>query len=138
MGTTVAKNKAKVINLQQALAKTQHLNDRTPNNSDHTDGNSAYGTLSDFGNGGLYVANYSGFSEWERHPHGDEMVQILEGETCLVLLIDNKEVSNKIKTGELLIVPQGIWHRFESPLGVKVLTMTPQPTDHQIDTPNND
>lgn len=130
-------NKAIKINLQQALTKTKKLVGRTPQNSDHTDGNSAYGTLSDFANGGLYVANYSGFSEWERHSHGDEMVQVLEGETCLVLMIDNEEVPNNIKAGELFIVPQGIWHRFESPLGVKVLTMTPQPTDHQIERPNS-
>ena len=57
------------------------------------------------------------------------MVQVIEGETSLVLLIDNEEVPNKLKAGELLIVPQGVWHRFESPKGVKVLTITPQPTD---------
>jgi len=135
MSTSLNNNKVKIINLQQVLSKTQHLIDRTPNHSDHKGDESAYGTLSDFGNGGMYVANYSGFSEWERHPHGDEMVQVLEGETCLILLIDNEEVPNKIKAGELLIVPQNIWHRFESPKGVKILTITPQPTDHQIELP---
>ncbi len=135
MSTSLTNNKTKIINLQQVLSKTQHLTDRTPKHSDHKGDVSAYGTLSDFANGGMYVANYSGFSEWERHPHGDEMVQVLEGETCLVLLIDNEEVPNKIKAGELLIVPQNIWHRFESPKGVKILTITPQPTDHQIERP---
>ncbi|WP_438466497.1 cupin domain-containing protein [Marinomonas sp. PE14-40] len=128
-------NKATPINLEQALSHTKHLDGRTPTNSDHNDGNSAYDTLSDFGNGGMFIANYTGFSEWERHANGDEMVQVIEGETSLVLLIDNEEVPNKIKAGELLIVPQGIWHRFESPKGVKVLTITPQPTDHQIERP---
>ena len=128
-------NKATPINLEQALSHTKHLDGRTPTNSDHNDGNSAYGFLSDFGNGGMFIANYTGFSEWERHPNGDEMVQVIEGETSLVLLIDNEEVPNKIKAGELLIVPQGIWHRFESPKGVKVLTITPQPTDHQVERP---
>jgi len=130
-----SKQKPQTLNVEQALSKTHFLYKRTPSNPDHTDGRSAYATLSDFGNGGVYVANYSGYSEWERHPHGDEMVQVLEGETCLILLIDNEEVPNKIKAGELLIVPQNIWHRFESPKGVKILTITPQPTDHQIERP---
>ncbi|MGB0942926.1 MAG: cupin domain-containing protein [Marinomonas sp.] len=128
-------NKATRINLEQAFSQTKHLDGRTPKNSDHNDGNSAYGNLSDFGNGGMFIANYTGFSEWERHANGDEMVQVIEGETSLVLLIDNEEVPNKIKAGELLIVPQGVWHRFESPKGVKVLTITPQPTDHQVERP---
>lgn len=137
MVTTVNnKYQAKTINLEKALSRTQFLANRTPNHSDNTQGGSAYATLSEFGNGGMYVANYAGFSEWERHPHGDEMVQVLEGETCLVLLIDDQEEPNKIKAGELIIVPQGVWHRFESPKGVKVLTITPQPTEHQTDRPS--
>ncbi len=32
-------------------------------------------------------------------------------------------------------VPQGIWHRFESPKGVNVQSITPQPTDHQTEHP---
>lgn len=137
MSAPIKGQKAQTLNIQQALSQTKFLKARTPSISDHQDGSSAYGTLSEFGNGGIYVANYSGFSEWERHPHGDEMVQVLEGETCLILRIDNEDVPNKIKAGELLIVPQGIWHRFESPKGVKVLTITPQPTDHQIETPQD-
>ncbi|WP_036179939.1 cupin domain-containing protein [Marinomonas sp. MED121] len=137
MSVISKRQKAKPLNLKHALSKTKHLDNRTPTNSDHNDESSAYGFLSDFGNGGMYVANYTGFSEWERHSHGDEMVQVIEGETSLVLLIDNEEVPNKIKAGELLIVPHGVWHRFESPKGVKVLTITPQPTDHQIERPSD-
>lgn len=135
MTVSICNQKAQTLNIQQALSKTTFLKGRTPNKSDHPDNNSAYGALSEFGNGGMYVANYAGFSEWERHPHGDEMVQVLEGETCLVLLINKEEVPHKIQAGELLIVPQGVWHRFESPKGVKVLTITPQPSDHQTELP---
>jgi hypothetical protein len=28
------------------------------------------------------------------------------------------------------IVPQGVWHRFEAPDGVSLMTATPQPTEH--------
>jgi len=30
----------------------------------------------------------------------------------------------------IAIVPQGAWHRFSSPRGVTLMTVTPQPTDH--------
>jgi len=34
------------------------------------------------------------------------------------------------------VVPQGTWHRFEAPVGVKVMTVTPLPTDHRADRPD--
>jgi len=37
--------------------------------------------------------------------------------------------------GELIVVPQGVWHRFETPEGVKVVAVTPKPTDHQVNRP---
>jgi hypothetical protein len=30
----------------------------------------------------------------------------------------------------VVIIPQGLWHRFESPCGVTLIATTPQPTDH--------
>lgn len=30
----------------------------------------------------------------------------------------------------MVIVPLGMWHRFDSPDGVTLITATPQPTDH--------
>ena len=34
------------------------------------------------------------------------------------------------RAGMLVIVPQGAWHRFESPDGVCLMTATPKPTEH--------
>jgi len=34
-----------------------------------------------------------------------------------------------------VIVPQGVWHRFDTPEEVRVLSVTPQPTDHQTERP---
>jgi len=39
---------------------------------------------------------------------------------------------------QMIIVPQGTWHRFSTPVGVKVMTVTPQPTDHQIEQPSDE
>ena len=33
----------------------------------------------------------------------------------------------------LVIVPEGTWYRFDPPNEVKVMTVTPQPTDHSIE-----
>jgi len=30
----------------------------------------------------------------------------------------------------MIVVPQGCWHRFHSKTGVRLMTVTPQPTDH--------
>jgi mannose-6-phosphate isomerase-like protein (cupin superfamily) len=53
----------------------------------------------------------------------------------LILLEDNQEQRNNLTIGEMLVVPKDIWHRFESPDGVKVMTITPQPTEHSISHP---
>ena len=37
--------------------------------------------------------------------------------------------------GELVVVPQGTWHLFETPDRVQLLSVTPQPTDHAVDRP---
>jgi len=35
-----------------------------------------------------------------------------------------------LTAGMLAVVPQGAWHRFDSPDGVSLMTATPQPTEH--------
>ena len=51
------------------------------------------------------------------------------------MLVDNEEKRSLLLKNELMVVPKNTWHRFESPKGVKVMTVTPQPTDHQIERP---
>jgi mannose-6-phosphate isomerase-like protein (cupin superfamily) len=122
------------ISLKSAFSKLQFLANRTPETTDE-EATDAFATLSEYRDGGSFIGHYVGHSEWERHPNGDEMVMVVEGETTSILLVDNSEVSNKPGEGELLVVPQITWHRFESPKGVKVMTDTPQPTEHSIDLP---
>ena len=38
--------------------------------------------------------------------------------------------SFEMTAGMIVVVPQGLWHRFNAPDGVTVMTATPQPTDH--------
>ena len=124
----------KVISLTEAFGKLQFVGDRRPDSSDE-ELEGAFAVLSNYRDGGLFIGHYAGNSEWERHGQGDELVYVLEGETMLTLLQESGEQKNLLRAGELLIVPQGVWHRFETPNGVKILTATPQPTDHSLEHP---
>ena len=101
---------------------------------DSTDIKSAFCTLSEFREGGVYLAHFAGESAWERHPVGDELVMVCEGRTELTMIIDGDEVAHDLNTGELIVVPADTWHRFRSD-GVKLLAVTPQPSDHQAERP---
>ena len=123
------------VSILNKFDQVTFLANRTPETSDDQMQN-AFIKLADFDKSGIYITHYSGTSEWERHPSGDELVQIIDGETTLFLLIDGEEQSFNLSKGELMVVPKGIWHRFESPKGLKVLTITPPPTEHSINLPN--
>ena len=123
------------VSLDDAFAGLTFLADRTPEMSDD-DASAAFGVVSGYRNGAIFVAHYAGNSQWERHRHGDEIVMVVEGSTCLVALSDGVESRNEMTANEIFVVPKGVWHRFETPSsGVKVMSVTPQPTDHQIDRP---
>lgn len=126
--------KSSVISINSGFSKVNSLENRTPESTNEQMQN-AYIKLTDFGQSEIYLTDYSGFSEWERHPAGDELVQVIEGETTLILLNNGIESKNRLVQGELFVVPQGVWHRFESPKGLKVLTITPPPTDHSLAKP---
>lgn len=103
------------------------LPDRRPD-GEHRDGWAA--KLADYRDGGVFAVHYAGQSAWERHGQGDELVFVLAGETVLTLATAAGETAHTLRAGELLVVPQGVWHRFDTADGVKVMTVTPQPTDH--------
>jgi mannose-6-phosphate isomerase-like protein (cupin superfamily) len=90
----------------------------------------AFTALAPFRDGNVFAGRFSGDTPWERHPKGDELVQILDGAATLTIMTDEGPRSFELHAGMLIVVPQGHWHRFEAPDGVAVLSATPQPTDH--------
>jgi len=128
-------SKSKVISLAKEFENLKFVENRRPNSTDE-ELEGAFAELSPFRDGAIFIGHYAGNSEWERHTQGDEIVFVLEGETTLVLLTGNGEIENLLQAGELLIVPKNTWHRFETPKGVKVVTATPQPTDHSVSHPH--
>lgn len=125
-------SKFAVHSIESVLNSLVHMPDRSPRSEGLGE---AACRLAAYRDGGIFLVDYTGSSEWERHLQGDEIVVVLDGWTRLILLVDGEEMTKKLARGELLVVPRGTWHRFESPERVKVMTVTPQPTDHSLARP---
>jgi quercetin dioxygenase-like cupin family protein len=128
--------KSTPISITAAFSRLAFLANRTPETSDE-EAEGAFAALSEYRDGGVFIGHYAGNSEWERHSNGDEIVFVVEGETTLILLVEGKEIPNTLGQGELLVVPKNTWHRFETSKAVKIMSVTPQPTEHSIERPDN-
>lgn len=117
------------VDIAAAFASLSVLKNRTPTSSG-PEHDAAFAKLADTENGGVFSAKFQGTSAWERHPNGDELVQIIDGHATVTVLVDDEENKLEMNAGSFVVVPRGAWHRFEAPDGVEVMTMTPQPTDH--------
>ena len=59
----------------------------------------------------LGVVRFSGQTPWERHPDGDELLHVLEGEVDVTVLTDDGPVHRTVRTGSVFVCPRGLWHR---------------------------
>lgn len=119
----------KAIDIHSELAKRPMLRGRRPDTpGDQTA--AAFATLAGFREGGIFAGSFQGDSAWERHPQGDELVQILSGAATLTVITEDGPQTLAMRAGTLAVVPRNCWHRFHAPEGVTLLTATPQPTDH--------
>lgn len=64
-------------------------------------------------------------SHWERHPAGDELLHLLDGETDVVTLTDAGPVRSTVGADSLFICPEGLWHRLEPRVPGSMLFATP-------------
>src|SRR5215467_2542855 len=120
-----------ILNLKSELDKLPLLRGRTPQMTEvERKASGAFATLAPFRDGNIFSAKFAGDGAWERHPNGDELVQIIDGSATLHTMTDDGPKSYAVSAGMLVIVPQGTWHRFHSPDGVSLMTATPKPTEH--------
>ena len=118
------------IDIEAVLATQTLLEGRTR----FSDTKGIFARMAEYRDGAIFAGGFSGVSQWERHPNGDEIVQILKGSVTLSLIkSDGSEEKLALKAGMLAVVPQGAWHQFDAPDGVTIMTTTPQPTEHIID-----
>jgi mannose-6-phosphate isomerase-like protein (cupin superfamily) len=122
----------KAVDIKAELAGRPALRGRSKHTTDAEAG-AAFVTLAPYRDGAIFAGSFSGDSKWERHPNGDELVQILDGAAVLTIMTDSGPQSFSMTAGMMVVVPQGHWHRFHAPELVTVLTATPQPTDHTLD-----
>ncbi len=119
-------------NLFDAFDSLTFKSDRKP---ESTDMDQAFYRLAAYRDGAVFLAHWAGHSQWEVHHSGDELVMVVEGSTKLTMLVDGEEVSHELQPGQLIVVPQSTWHRLDTEAEVKLLTVTPQPTEHSIPRP---
>lgn len=124
----------KAVDIDAAIAPLPVLKNRTPD-TEGSEVGAAFATLAKTENGAVFAGSFEGNSQWERHPNGDELVQVLSGEALVTIRMDDGDHTLRMTAGMVTFVPRGRWHRFEAPNGVSVMTMTPQPTDHSKDLP---
>jgi mannose-6-phosphate isomerase-like protein (cupin superfamily) len=118
-----------ILDLNAEFAKLKMLRGRTPETTQE-ERQGAFARLAPYRDGAIFTAKFAGDGAWERHPNGDEIVQIVDGATTLHLVTDAGPQALSLKAGMVAIVPQNTWHRFEAPDGVSLMTATPQPTEH--------
>ncbi|WP_035373728.1 cupin domain-containing protein [Pseudoduganella violaceinigra] len=121
--------------LADILGRLAYLPNRTPGMAFDGVADLAFAEVAPYRDGAISVGYYSGSSEWERHPGGDEIVMALEGSTTVIVLVEGEQRRIALGTGELLVVPQNHWHRFENSDHLKILGVTPQPSDHSLELP---
>ncbi len=108
-----------ILDLKAEFAKLAMLRDRRPDMLEAERRESgAFATLTPFRDGNIFAAKFSGNGAWERHPNGEELVQIVEGTATLHIIVDDQPQTHELTPGMLVVVPQGAWHRFEAPDGV--------------------
>jgi mannose-6-phosphate isomerase-like protein (cupin superfamily) len=118
-----------IMDLKAELAKLTMLRGRTPATPE-AERKGTFARLAPYRDGAIFTAKFAGDGAWERHPNGDELVQIVDGATTLHVMTAEGPQSFALGAGMVAIVPQGTWHRFEAPDGVTLMTATPQPTEH--------
>jgi mannose-6-phosphate isomerase-like protein (cupin superfamily) len=120
-----------ILDLKGTLGKMPMMQGRRPESTEaERKATGAFVTLAPYRDGNIYSAKFSGRAAWERHPNGDELVQIVDGSTSVDIIVDGKVETHQLGAGMTLIVPQGAWHRFHAPDGVSIVTATPRPTEH--------
>jgi quercetin dioxygenase-like cupin family protein len=88
-----------------------------------------FARLAQFNHGGLFVGRFTGRTPWERHRHGDELVQVLDGEVELTVMTVPRPTRVWLRAGSVVVVPRGTWHRQRARKPVTLLSATPIPTD---------
>src|SRR6201981_471876 len=102
---------ATILDLKSALGKMPMMRGRRPESTEaERKATGAFVTLAPYRDGNIYSAKFSGGAAWERHPKGDEIVQIIDGSTTLHLMTEDGLETHELSAGMVVVVPQNTWH----------------------------
>jgi len=115
-----------IVDLNAELAKLTMFR-RTPS-STAAERRGSVAQLATYRDGLALAIKASGTDHWERHLAGDELIHILDGTATLEIVCDaGPPQSFALSAGTIAVIPQGAWHRFQSPEGFTQIAVTPFP-----------
>jgi mannose-6-phosphate isomerase-like protein (cupin superfamily) len=119
-----------ITDLKAEVAKLKMLRGRTSQTTAaEREESRSFARLMPYRDGTIFITKFAGTGHWERHPNGDEIVQVIDGTTTLHVVSDGRSETFNLSAGALVVIPQGAWHRFEAAEGVSLMTATPQPSE---------
>jgi len=114
-----------LIDLGAQLAKLKTLQGLTPRTTLAAD--EGFAPLAPYRDSTIFAIKSRGKTAWERHPDGEELVQVLEGTLTLDIVTgDGPPQSFEVGAGMMVVVPQGAWHRARFSDGLTAISVTPQ------------
>ena len=66
--------------------------------------------LASFNGYSVGVSRFATHPLWERHPAGDELLQVFDGELDMTVLTPDGPVDTTLRPGAVFVVPRGLWH----------------------------
>jgi len=115
--------------LKQLLADLPFLEVVEGVDPETLDHDASFKQVASFDGGGIYLGRFRGESPWELHPSGDELLHPIEGEVEVVYLREEEPKRFLLKSGQVCVVPKGVWHKQISPGGVGIYSVTPEPSE---------
>ena len=116
------------INLGAELTKLKRLQGLTPQTI-LAEGE-GFALLARYRDSSILAFKLSGKTAWERHPDGEELVQIVEGRAIIEMATgDGPSQSFEVSAGMIAIVPKGVWHRAHFLNGTTLISVTPGQTE---------
>lgn len=64
------------------------------------------------------------WKHWDMHPKGDEVVYLLKGDVTMIFERAGGDERIRLKPGQAVVVPSGVWHRALVPVSSRLLFIT--------------
>ncbi len=69
-------------------------------------------------------------SHWEIHRDTDEFLFVVAGSVTVEVLTDETSTDIDLRSGQFVVVPQGLWHRHRNLVNLVEMYLTPGDSEH--------